>query len=115
MPTSFPIRVQAIRSRGQNPRLYINFPLALAAAIDGHAKNFSLFLLPGGAYRLTPRYDVLSAHPVLGNGRGRLARQKVRMAMAVWGANRHYRQLDRQGRVPTQSGFSPGLCGSSFP
>ena len=33
MPTSFPIRVQAIRSRGQNPRLYINFPLALAAAI----------------------------------------------------------------------------------
>lgn len=33
MPTSFPIRIQAIRSRGQNPRLYINFPLALAAAI----------------------------------------------------------------------------------
>jgi len=33
MPTSFPLRVQAIRSRGQNPRLYINFPLALAAAI----------------------------------------------------------------------------------
>lgn len=33
MPTSFPVRVQAIRSRGQNPRLYINFPLALAAAI----------------------------------------------------------------------------------
>jgi len=25
--------VQAIRSRGQNPRLYISFPLALAAAI----------------------------------------------------------------------------------
>ena len=33
MPTSFPVRVQAIRSRGQNPRLYINFPLALAAAL----------------------------------------------------------------------------------
>jgi hypothetical protein len=33
MATSFPVRVQAIRSRGQNPRLYINFPLALAAAI----------------------------------------------------------------------------------
>jgi hypothetical protein len=33
MPISFPLRVQAIRSRGQNPRLYINFPLALAAAI----------------------------------------------------------------------------------
>jgi hypothetical protein len=33
MPTSFPLRVQAIRSRGQNPRLYVSFPLALAAAL----------------------------------------------------------------------------------
>jgi hypothetical protein len=33
MKTSYPLRVQAIRSRGQNPRLYISFPLALAAAI----------------------------------------------------------------------------------
>jgi hypothetical protein len=33
LPTSFPLRIQAIRSRGQNPRLYVSFPLALAAAI----------------------------------------------------------------------------------
>ncbi|MBI3679178.1 MAG: hypothetical protein HY235_02055 [Acidobacteria bacterium] len=33
MQTTYPLRVQAIRSRGQNPRLYISFPLALAAAI----------------------------------------------------------------------------------
>jgi len=33
MPTSYPLRVQAIRSRGQKPRLYVSFPLALAAAI----------------------------------------------------------------------------------
>ncbi len=33
MPTTHPLRVQAIRSRGQNPRLYVSFPLALAAAI----------------------------------------------------------------------------------
>ena len=33
MQTSYPLRVQAIRSRGQNPRLYVSFPLALAAAI----------------------------------------------------------------------------------
>jgi hypothetical protein len=32
-PVAFPLRVQAIRSRGQNPRLYVSFPLALAAAI----------------------------------------------------------------------------------
>lgn len=33
MPTAYPLRIQAIRSRGQNPRLYVSFPLALAAAI----------------------------------------------------------------------------------
>jgi len=63
----------------------------MLAAIDGHAKNFSVFLLPGGAYRLTPRYDILSAYPVLGHGRGKLSTQKIRMAMAVQGKNRHYR------------------------
>ena len=33
MQSSYPLRVQAIRSRGQNPRLYVSFPMALAAAI----------------------------------------------------------------------------------
>jgi len=33
MTISYPLRVQAIRSRGQNPRLYVSFPLALASAI----------------------------------------------------------------------------------
>jgi hypothetical protein len=33
MQVTYPLRVQAIRSRGQNPRLYVSFPLALAAAI----------------------------------------------------------------------------------
>jgi hypothetical protein len=33
MSLSYPLRVQAIRSRGQTPRLYVSFPLALAAAI----------------------------------------------------------------------------------
>jgi hypothetical protein len=33
MTTAYPLRVQAIRSRGQTPRLYVSFPLALAAAI----------------------------------------------------------------------------------
>src|SRR5476651_913521 len=62
----------------------------LLAAIDGHAKNFSLFLQPGGAYQLTPRYDVLSAHPMIGHGHGRLPLQKLTMAMAVEGKNRPY-------------------------
>ena len=33
MSMSYPLRVQAIRSRGQTPRLFVTFPLALAAAI----------------------------------------------------------------------------------
>src|SRR6266568_2325776 len=33
MQTTYPLRVQAIRSKGQQPRLYVSFPLALAAAI----------------------------------------------------------------------------------
>ncbi len=63
----------------------------MLAAIDGHAKNFSVFIEPRGFYRLTPRYDVLSAHPVMGHVAGRLAAQKVKMAMAVDGRNRHYK------------------------
>jgi hypothetical protein len=31
--TTYPLKIQAIRSKGQQPRLYISFPLALAAAI----------------------------------------------------------------------------------
>lgn len=32
----------------------------LIGATDGHAKNFSVFLRPGGGLKLTPMYDVLS-------------------------------------------------------
>jgi hypothetical protein len=31
--TTYPLKVQAIRSKGQQPRLYVSFPLAVAAAI----------------------------------------------------------------------------------
>jgi serine/threonine-protein kinase HipA len=70
----------------------------LLAAIDGHAKNFSIVLQAGGAYRLTPRYDILSAHPMLGKGRGMLSPHKIRMAMAVCGKNRHYRWKEISAR-----------------
>ncbi|MFZ1802759.1 MAG: type II toxin-antitoxin system HipA family toxin, partial [Nitrospira sp.] len=35
----------------------------LIGATDGHAKNFSIFLGPGGSFHLTPLYDVLTAQP----------------------------------------------------
>lgn len=62
----------------------------LLAAADGHAKNFSLHILPQGRYRFTPLYDVLSWWPILGRGAGKLPLQKVRMAMAVRGKSKHY-------------------------
>lgn len=33
MQTTYPLKIQAIRSKGQQPRLYVSFPLALATAI----------------------------------------------------------------------------------
>lgn len=63
----------------------------ILCAIDGHAKNYSLSILPLGRFQMAPLYDVLSAYPVLGHGTGLLARQEATMAMAVWGKNRHYK------------------------
>jgi serine/threonine-protein kinase HipA len=63
----------------------------MLCAIDGHAKNFSIFIEPEGRFRLTPRYDVLSALPILGTKAGKYSSKKVKMAMAVHGEkNRHY-------------------------
>ncbi|MBC8747613.1 serine/threonine-protein kinase HipA [Paraburkholderia sp. WC7.3g] len=62
----------------------------MLAATDGHAKNFSIAHLPANRYESTPLYDVLSAHPIIGGGAGRLAAQKVKLAMAVRGKNVHY-------------------------
>lgn len=62
----------------------------LLAATDGHAKNFSIFLLPGGGYRMTPLYDVISVWPVIGNGPNLVAWQEAKLAMAVRSKNVHY-------------------------
>jgi len=59
-------------------------------APDGHAKNFSIHLLPGGRYRLTPLYDVMSAYPVMGDGPKQWSPRELELAMALVGKNRHY-------------------------
>jgi serine/threonine-protein kinase HipA len=63
----------------------------LLAAPDGHAKNFSVHIAAGGHYSLTPLYDVISAYPVMGRRANQIAPEKLKMAMAVHGKNRHYR------------------------
>lgn len=60
----------------------------LLAAIDGHAKNFSIFLQPGGSYQLTPAYDIMSAFPLV--AKHQLEQQNLKMAMAAKGTDRHY-------------------------
>ena len=80
--------VQAAADRHDFMRTQILF--WMLAAIDGHAKNFSLHIEAEGGYRLTPRYDVLSAYPVMGKAARQLSPFKVKMAMAVWRTNRHY-------------------------
>jgi serine/threonine-protein kinase HipA len=62
----------------------------MLAAGDGHAKNFSIRILPQGRYQLTPLYDVLSYWPIVGRGPNKLPLQKVRLAMALRGKNKHY-------------------------
>lgn len=66
----------------------------MLCATDGHAKNFSLFLRPGGRFQLTPLYDVLSAYPVLGAGPAKMSPHKVKMAMAVRSKNAHWKMRD---------------------
>jgi serine/threonine-protein kinase HipA len=63
----------------------------MLAAVDGHAKNFSIFHEPGGRFRLTPLYDVLSAWPIIGKGKNQLAIQDARLAMSVRSKNVHWK------------------------
>jgi len=62
----------------------------MLAATDGHAKNFSIRILQGGGFQLTPLYDVLSAWPIIGKKANEIPPEKVRLAMAMPGQRPHY-------------------------
>lgn len=79
----------------------------LLGATDGHAKNFSLFLQPGGGFRLTPLYDVLSAEP--SRAARQIERKQMKLAMAV-GDQRHYRLADIAPRHFVQSAAAAGVA-----
>lgn len=70
----------------------------LLAATDGHGKNFSLYSRAGGAYGMTPLYDVVSAWPIIGRGANQIPLEKVRLAMALRGRRAHYRLNEITGR-----------------
>lgn len=78
----------------------------LIGATDGHAKNFSVFLTPGGRFHLTPFYDVLTAQP--GFDTGQIPHKAFRLAMSV-GKSRKYRIRDIHGRHFVETAHEAGL------
>jgi len=66
----------------------------LLGAIDGHAKNFSITLLPTG-FCLAPVYDVMTAWPLL--EARQIEPKQAKLAMAV-GDRKHYRLSQIQKR-----------------
>jgi serine/threonine-protein kinase HipA len=78
----------------------------LIGATDGHAKNFSIFLSPGGRFRMTPLYDVLSAQPSL--DANQIQRKKFKLAMSV-GKSRHYEVAEILPRHFFQTAEAAGI------
>lgn len=78
----------------------------LLGASDGHAKNFSLRLWPGGGFNLAPLYDVISVEPNIKSGQ--LFEDKAKLAMAV-GDNRHYRLGEIQPRHFIETAAKAGI------
>jgi len=70
-------------------RLFLkaNIVFWLMGATDGHAKNFSVFLRPGGRFQLAPLYDVVSAQPSV--DAKQILWKHFRLAMS-FGAKPHY-------------------------
>jgi HipA N-terminal domain len=81
--------LEGSRDRAADQRVFLKAQIVnwVLAAIDGHAKNYSLFLGPGG-FGMTPLYDILSAAP--GMAAGAFRNRELRLAMSV-GQRRHYR------------------------
>lgn len=88
--------IMSVLSESKEPakdrRLFMKAQIVffLLAAIDGHAKNFSLRWGPLG-FELTKLYDILSAQPIV--DRGDFQIQKLKMSMAV-GENRHWKVVE---------------------
>ena len=95
-------------SPAEDQRTFLKAAIAfwLLGATDGHAKNFSVFLLPGGRYHMTPLYDVISAQPSV--DAHQIRHNQFRLAMAV-GDNRHYIMKTIAPRHFTQTARRAGI------
>ena len=93
--------------------LKANVVFWLMGATDGHGKNFSIFLSPGGRFRMTPLYDVISAQPSVDSKQ--ISWRQFRLAMA-FGTKPHYqiRQIAPHHFFQTadQAGIGPQVIES---
>jgi len=98
----------------QNRELFFKSQILfwMLAAIDGHGKNFSIFIEPESSFQMTPLYDIMSAFPIFETGG--IAAKKAKMAMALQGKNRqyHFAMIQPRHFISTASyvGFSPDVA-----
>lgn len=78
----------------------------LMGATDGHAKNFSISLLPGGRFHMTPFYDVLTLQPTA--DANQINRKDYKLAMRL-GKSNYYKVSDIVGRHILETGLQSGL------
>ena len=78
----------------------------LMGATDGHAKNFSISLLPGGRFHMTPFYDVLTLQPTA--DARQIERKEFKLAMRL-GKSKYYKISDIVGRHIQETGLQAGL------
>ena len=78
----------------------------LLGATDGHGKNFSVSLLPGGRFRMTPLYDVLTVQPTV--DARQIERKYFKLAMNFGNSN-HYKVANIVGRHILETGVQSGL------
>jgi serine/threonine-protein kinase HipA len=97
----------------QRAFLKANIVFWLLGATDGHAKNFSVFLRPGGGFQLTPLYDVISAQPSVDSKH--VLWKNFRLAMS-FGTKPHYTMRQVAPRhflqTATEAGVGKGVVPS---
>ena len=84
----------------------------LIGATDGHAKNFSLGLFPGGRFKMAPLYDVLTVQPMV--DKRQIERKHFRLAMRM-GNSRKYRVSDIFQRHIAEIGTIAGFSKDAVP
>ena len=92
----------------KDQRLFLKAQIVfwLIGATDGHAKNFSIHLFPGGRFRLAQLYDVMSSQPNV--DAGQIQHNRMKFAMAV-GDRRNYAMKSIMPRHFLQTAVRCGL------